>query len=195
MKLTFNYLPLSTLIWGSKELAGCRTKHLQRIRQRKECESRGDMSSGSLESCSQVGGWGGMLCHSVEKGCVCVCVCNWSAVAGDLLWRGRMREGLTRLGCPKSTQTQSTHSHTHSQGSETLQIETSPLCPPLCSLDLRVVDPQMACYLAEWVRLFRLSHRLTVTFKRLRRCRIISWLSGIWIWLECESVDPDAADM
>lgn len=66
-------------------------------------------------------------CHS--GGGRGVCVCNWSAVAGDLLWRGGMREGLTRLGCSSSTQTHPL-TLTHSHGSETLQIETSPLCPP-----------------------------------------------------------------
>ena len=155
----------------------CRTKHPERIRRTdwekgKECESRVGMSSGSQESCSPVRGLGvgrRARCHSgggrgvgdrwgVDCVCVCVwvCVCDWSAVAGDLLWRGGMREGLTRLGCPWSADTHTDkHTHTlihslpHSQGSETLQIETSPLCPPRCSLDLIDFWIRMSCSPAE----------------------------------------------
>lgn len=91
-------------------------------------------------------GWSGWVSLWWRKGCgdrggggwvlTLKCVCDWSAVAGDLLWRGGMREGHARLGC--------IHIHpltpTHSRGSETLQIETSPLCPPPCSLDLQILD-------------------------------------------------------
>lgn len=113
---------------------------------RKDCESGVDMSSGSQESgCSPGWGWGGsggLVSPWWRKGCVC----NWSAVAGDLLWRGGMREGLTALGCPPWT-----HKHIHSL-SHTLQIETSLLCPPTPLWSLEFFS---FFFLWKWVAILR----------------------------------------
>lgn len=83
-------------------------------------------------------------CHSaegrsVEIGrvtwvCVCVCVCDWSVVAGDLLWRVEWGRGWHGLAASWANTLTQTLSHTHSQGSETLQIETSPPGSLLSSL-------------------------------------------------------------
>lgn len=88
-----------------------------RAREKSACGKSGHVSrlSGVLQSGWGVG-WGGMLGDTlVEEGvCALVCVCNWSAVAGDLLWGGGMKEGLTRLWLPhEHTNTSTSLSHTH----------------------------------------------------------------------------------
>lgn len=80
-----------------------------RARERSVCAKSGRVSrlSGVLQSGWRGGGVGCLVTLWWRKGCVCVC--NWSAVAGDLLWGGRNEGGADKaLAAPRA------HKHIHS---------------------------------------------------------------------------------
>lgn len=155
--------------------------------ERQSVETGVDLSSGSKESCSQgtgcrawchsfggrgeigiyVGGWRGW--GVVTE--VYVCVCDWSA--GWFALEGRNEGGADKACLPQEHIHTHTDTHpltpTHSQGSETLQIETSPLCPPSLLFGpwkfwiTRRVAPHLWC---EWESRLSDSHSPQVTFQR-----------------------------
>lgn len=117
-----------------------RAQQSKRIRAREKsvCGKSGRVSrlSGVLQSGWRGGGVGCLVTLWWRKGCVHWCVCvievQWQAICSEGEEWGRGWQGS---GCPMSTQTHPL-TLTHSQGSVTLQIKTSPLCPPARSLDL-----------------------------------------------------------
>lgn len=115
------------------------------------------------------GGWGGMLGDTlVEEGvCALVCVCNWSAVAGICSEGEEWGRGWQGSGCPTSTQTHPL-TLTHSQGSVTLQIKTSPSALPLALWTFKILESPNGAAKFLWSETF--PSRLT--FKR--SCRTAS---------------------